>query len=64
MEDVTSTIGSLEFVQSTYIYLLVAVVLAWLLLLFVIFRSRKNKAKLNNMYDRIRSLEECIMDRR
>lgn len=64
MEDVTSTIGSVEFVQSTYVYLLVAVALAWLLLLFVIFRSRKNKSKLNDMYDRIRSLEECIMDRR
>jgi hypothetical protein len=64
MEDVTSTFGSVEFVQSTYIYLLVAVALAWLLLLFVIFRSRKNKSKLNDMYDRIRSLEECIMDRR
>jgi hypothetical protein len=64
MEDVTSTIGSVEFVQSTYVYLLVAVALAWLLLLFVIFRSRKNKSKLNEMYDRIRSLEECIMDRR
>ena len=64
MEDVTSTIGSMEFVQSTYVYLLVAVALAWLLLLFVIFRSRKNKSKLNDMYDRIRSLEECIMDRR
>jgi len=64
MEDMASTIGSVEFVQSTYIYLLVAVVLAWLLLLFVIFRSRKNKSKLNEMYDRIRSLEECIMDRR
>jgi hypothetical protein len=64
MEDVTSTFGSVEFVQSTYVYLLVAVALAWLLLLFVIFRSRKNKSKLNDMYDRIRSLEECIMDRR
>ena len=64
MEDVTSTIGSMEFVQSTYVYLLVAVAVAWLLLLFVIFRSRKNKSKLNDMYDRIRSLEECIMDRR
>jgi hypothetical protein len=64
MEDVTSTIGSVEFVQSTYVYLMVAVALAWLLLLFVIFRSRKNKSKLNDMYDRIRSLEECIMDRK
>lgn len=64
MEEVTSTFGSVEFVQSTYVYLLVAVVLAWLLLLFVIFRARKNKSKLNDMYDRIRSLEECIMDRR
>ena len=64
MEDVTSTFGSVEFVQSTYVYLLVAVALAWLLLLFVIFRSRKNRSKLNDMYDRIRSLEECIMDRR
>jgi hypothetical protein len=64
MEDVTSTFGSVEFVQSTYVYLLVAVALAWLLLLFVIYRSRKNKSKLNDMYDRIRSLEECIMDRR
>jgi hypothetical protein len=64
MEDVASTFGSAEFVQSTYVYLLVAVALAWLLLLFVIFRSRKNRSKLNEMYDRIRSLEECIMDRR
>ena len=64
MEDVTSTIGSVEFVQSTYVYLLVAVALAWLLLIFVIVRSRKNKSKLNDMYDRMRSLEECIMDRK
>jgi hypothetical protein len=64
MEDMASTFGSVEFVQSTYLYLLVALALAWLLLLFVIFRSRKNKSKLNEMYDRIRSLEECIMDRR
>ncbi len=64
MEDMTSTFGSVEFVQSTYIYLLAAVVLAWLLLIFVVVRSRKNRNKLNNMYDRIRSLEECIMDRR
>ena len=64
MEDVTSTIGSVEFVQSTYVYLLVAVALAWLLLIVVIVRSRKNKSKLNDMYDRIRNMEECIMDRR
>ena len=64
MEDVTSTIGSVEFVQSTYVFLLAAVALVWLLMIFVIIRSRKNKRKLNDMYDRIRSLEECVMDRR
>jgi hypothetical protein len=64
MEDMTSTFGSVEFIQSTYVYLLAAVALAWLLLVFVVVRSRKNKTKLNAMYDRIRNLEECIMDRR